>query len=156
RGAGRRALPPGYYNEDESARDEAIRVLGRSGKLRELIARLEAQAERSPNSVQLQQSLADYYRAANDREKTRAAYERIAKLKPDDARLRFQVASQLAQAGDVASAVEHYSAAVKQDASLLGNNGYQTVMGAFGRARKMDELAKILETVDLRAIGHPL
>ena len=156
RGAGRRALPPGYYNEEESARDEAIRVLGRSGKLRELIARLEAQAERSPKSVQIQQSLADYYRAANDHEKLRATYERIAKLKPDDARLRFQVASQLAQAGDLASAVEHYSAAVKQDASLLGNNGFQSIMGVFRRARKMEELAKILETTDLRAIGNSL
>jgi tetratricopeptide (TPR) repeat protein len=39
---------PSVYSEDDNARREALQVLGRSGKLRELIARVEAQAKVSP------------------------------------------------------------------------------------------------------------
>ncbi len=155
RSGGRRILPPGYYNEDELARDEAIRLLGRSGKLRESIARLEAQAERSPKSLQIQQALADYYRAANDRVKIRETYERIAKIKPDDGGLRFHIASQIAAGGDSAAAIEHYRAALALEPSLLANNGFQTVMTAFRQAKKMDQFANILESIDIKMLGHP-
>ncbi|WP_422924867.1 DUF1583 domain-containing protein [Singulisphaera sp. PoT] len=151
----RRTLPPGYYNEEESARDEAIRVLGRSGKLKELIARLEAQAERSPKSLQILQSLADYYRAANDRAKEKATYDRIIKIKPDDAKLRFQLATQLSQTGDFAAAVEHIREAVKQEPMLLANNGFDSVMSIYRQARKMEELATLLDSIDLKSISQP-
>src|SRR5262249_34313662 len=63
---------PNYYggnNQDDMARDQAVQVLARSGKLTGLIERTEAQLKNSPKSLQLAQTLADYYRAAGDRDK---------------------------------------------------------------------------------------
>ncbi len=68
-----------------------MQVFARSGKLKELIARAESQLETSPTSMQLLQTLVDYYQADNQRDKVKATYEKIAKLRPDDAKLRFQV-----------------------------------------------------------------
>ena len=92
-----------------------VQVLARSGKLKELIERAEAQLKNSPKSLQVHQTLADYYRAAGEREKVKQVYQKMAELKPDDAKMRYQVANLLVQAGDVNSAVDHYLAALKKD-----------------------------------------
>ena len=139
--------------EDDFARSEAMQVLSRSGKLKELVARAEAQLERSPNSMQILQTLAEYARISNDRDKARALYERMAKTRPDDARLRLQLALQLVQAGDTAGALDHYRAAVKADPSTLGNQFFP-IMNAFRQADKIEEFASLVEGVDLRAIGN--
>ena len=85
------------------AHREAVQVLARSGKLDELIARTEAQIARAPQSLQLYQALATYYRAANKKDKVKEVIEKIARLRPDDARLKYQLAQELVQAGDTAA-----------------------------------------------------
>src|SRR5262249_7930900 len=104
-----------------SARRQAVQVLTRAGKLKELIARAERQLKALPNSFPLLQTLAEYYRAADDRPKLRQAYERMAKLKPDDAPFRMQVGQWLVAAGDADAALDHYRAAFKKDPKLLLN-----------------------------------
>ena len=84
-----RTFSPNQNNTDDSAQREAIQVFARSGKLKELIERAETQLKAAPNSVQVLQSLGDYYKAAGDKDKSKATYERLVKLRPDDARLRF-------------------------------------------------------------------
>ena len=79
-------------------------------------------SRRTPNAVQLHQALADYYKAAGQRDKARAELIKVAELRPDDATLRFQVANQLVQEGQAAAAVEHYKAALKKDPSRLGRD----------------------------------
>src|SRR5262249_8019044 len=81
-----------YARFDVDAHREAIQTLARSGKLKDLIARLEAQVAASPQSVPMWQTLADYYRADGRGEEARKAYDRVAALRPDDAKLRFQMA----------------------------------------------------------------
>lgn len=137
----------------EQARASAIQVLARSGKLDELIQRAKDQIEATPNSVQLHQTLADYYKAANRRDEARSELMKILELRPDDAALRYQVAVQLAQEGKNDAAVEQYTAAIQKDPSLLGRNYYQ-VMNAFQAAGKADALSKLLEEADLRAMGN--
>ena len=112
-------INPGDRAEDDYARREAIQVLSRSGKLDELIARAEAQLERSPNSMQVLQTLAEYARVANDKDKVKAIYERMAKARPDDARLRLQLATQLFQAGDAAARSTITGRRSRLDPSLL-------------------------------------
>jgi tetratricopeptide (TPR) repeat protein len=144
---------PGYYDEGAVARTEAVQVLARSGKIKEMITRLEEQVQRTPGSLQLHQRLADYYKAAGEKDKAKVEYEAIVKLRPDDSRLRFQIASDLAQASENAAAVEHYTAALKKEPSLLGSNFYE-IQQAFQQANKFDDLVKIVEEADVRSIGQ--
>ena len=139
--------------EDDYARREAMQVLSRSGKLDELVARAEAQLDRSPNSMQVLQTLAEYARIANDKDKARALYDRMARARPDDARLRLQLATQLVQAGDPAAALDHYRAALKADPSTLANQPFP-ILNAFRQANKLDEFASLIEAADLRSIGN--
>ena len=139
--------------EDDYARREAIQVLSRSGKLNELVARAEAQLDRSPNSMQVLQTLAEYARIANDKDRVRALYDRMVRARPDDARLRLQLAAQLIQIGDNASALDYYRAAIKSDPSALTNQFFP-IMNAFRQADKIEEFASLIEGVDLRAIGN--
>src|SRR5207244_2417624 len=97
-----------YSNEDTQGRQEAIQVLVRTGKLKDMIERAEAQLKSSPKSLQILQTLVDYYRASGDKEKLKAAYAKMVQIKPEDGKLCFQIGQQLSQMGDRAGAVEHY------------------------------------------------
>src|SRR5437868_1720315 len=54
----------GAAGGDETARQQALGVLSKSGRLDDLIARAETQLAASPASVHLLQTLVEYYRAA--------------------------------------------------------------------------------------------
>jgi tetratricopeptide (TPR) repeat protein len=66
------------YDEIDQARDQAISVLARSGQLKEMIERAEAQLKASPKSVQIHQGLLGYYQAAGDKEKVKATLLKMA------------------------------------------------------------------------------
>ncbi len=144
---------PNGNNEEDTSRLQAVQTIARSGKIKDLIERAEAQLKASPNSTQLLQVLADYYKAANDREKMKATYKKIAELHPEDAKLRFQVAQQLAESGDNAGAVEHYKAAIKKEPALFSRQ-YWMVQNTFQAAGKNDELYALLDSLDLRQMGN--
>ncbi len=153
RGPSRQFTP--YYGggEDDYARQQAVQVLARSGRLQDLIERAEAQLKSSPKSMQVHQTLAEYYRAAGNREKVKAMYEKMAELKPDDARLRYQVAQQLVQAGEPNAALDHYRAALKKEPSFFGHN-YWEIRQVFEQANKLDELVKLFDEIDIKQMGH--
>ena len=144
---------PGYYDEGAEARSEAVQVLARSGKIKEMIERLEAQVRSTPGSLQLHQRLADYYKASGDKDKTKLEYDAMVRLRPDDAKLRCQIASELIQADDAEAAVEHYKAALKKEPSLLGSSFYE-IQQAFQQANKFDDLIRVVEESDIRSIGQ--
>ncbi len=146
---GARQTQPGYYNENDQARTEAVQVFARSGKLKELIARAELQLAASPGSIQLLQTLVDYYQADNQRDKVKATYERMAKLRPDDARLRFQIAMQIHRNGAAAESLGHFEAALKKEPSLFANSYWQ-VQQAYQAAGKTDDLVKLYEAMDFK------
>jgi tetratricopeptide (TPR) repeat protein len=138
--------------EVQTARAQALQVLTRTGKLKELIARAEAQLKSSPQSVALHQTLADYYRAAGDKAKSREAYERLARLRPNDAHLLAQVAGQLYNLGEAKAAVEQYRVALKKEPTLFANQSF-TILQAFRQADALDALAQLLDDMDPRALG---
>ena len=141
--------------EEDSARTEALSLLSRSGKLKELTERAEAQLKASPTSLQLLQVLADYAKAAGDRDKQKAINAQIVKLRPDDAKLRLQLAQSLTEAGDSAGAVEQYRLAIKKDPTLFANS-YQVIQQAFTSAGKLDELTTLFDELDLKKLaGNP-
>jgi tetratricopeptide (TPR) repeat protein len=142
-----------YQDQDDVARREAIQVLARSGKLNDMIGRVESQLKTSPNSVQLLQILAEYHKAAGEPEKARAALERVAQARPDDASQRYQIGMQLMQAGDHAGALPHFKAAIKKDPSLFAYR-YWEIQNAFQQSDKLDELAAIFEDADIKKLGN--
>ncbi len=94
-----------YYADDhDPSRTAAIGVLARSGRLPQMIERTSEQLKKTPNSIQIHQTLADYYKASNQRDKARGELIKIVELRPDDYSLRYQVAVQLAQEGQSAAA----------------------------------------------------
>lgn len=139
--------------EDSLARQQALQVLGRSGKLKELIERAEAQLKTSPESMQIHQRLAEYYQASGDRAKSVEVLERMAQVRPDDARLRYQIGQQLAQAGKAAEALPHYTSAIKKEPGLFANSSWE-VQQAFQQANKTDELVQLLDEIDLKSVGQ--
>ena len=147
------AVPNQGNNEDDYARQQAIQVLSRSGKLNELITRAEGQLDRSPNSMAVLQSLAEYARVANDKEKAKALYERMARTRPDDAKLRLQVAYQLVQSGEAVASLDHFRVAIKSDPTILASQ-FNAILNGFRQANKADEFAAIVEGIDLRAVGN--
>ena len=151
--SGVRQANPNVYNEGDQARTEAVQVFARSGKLKELIARAEAQLETSPTSLQLLQTLVDYYQADGQRDKVKATYEKIAKLRPDDTKLRFQIGLQLSQSGAAAESLEHFRVALKKEPTLFANQ-YYAVQRAFQQAGKTDELVKLYEAMDFKTFQN--
>ena len=109
--------------------------------------------KRTPNAIQLHQALADYYKAAGQRDKARAELIKVAELRPDDAALRLQVGSQLLQEGQAEAAIVHFKAALKKDPAVTMRSYYQ-IQNAFQQAKKIDELLDILEQADLRQFGQ--
>ncbi len=140
-------------DEGDPGRMQAITVLARSGQLKELIERAEAQLKSSPNSVQIHQTLMEYYRSANDREKQKATALKIALLKPEDAKLRFAMAQELQNLGDTKNAIIQYREAIKRDPILL-QNGYWQLEQLFVSGGQYEELSKMLDEIDLRKIGQ--
>jgi len=154
RASSHKPFSPNNNNDpDESSRREAIQVFARSGKLKELIERAETQLKAAPNSVQALQSLADYYKADGQAEKVKATYNRLAALRPDDARLRYQIATQMLQSGDAEGAVAHFAAAIRKEPALYSNR-YWEIQNAFQQAGKMEELGRAFEDVDLKAFSN--
>jgi tetratricopeptide (TPR) repeat protein len=140
--------------DPDAARAAAIQVLARSGNIQTLIDRAQEQLKKAPTAVQIRQTLADYYKAAGKRDEANAELEKIVELRPDDATLRFQIAQQLVQNGKAAEAIPHFKAAIRKEASLLGQ-AYYDIQNAFRQANKTDELVQLLDEIDMRTIGQP-
>jgi tetratricopeptide (TPR) repeat protein len=145
--------PRGGGTEVDTARQQAIGVLARSGQIKEMIERAEAQLKASPKSVQIYQALTAYYQAAGDKAKLKDALLKMADLKPDDGKLRYTVAQQLQQGGDNAAALTQYTAAIKLDPSLFGNNYYELIR-AFSQQNKYEDLGKLVDEMDVRKVRY--
>src|SRR5439155_13034060 len=137
----------------DAGRSQAVGVLARSGQLKELIERAEAQLKASPKSVQIHQSLLDYYRASGDKEKQKAIALKMVELKPDDGKLRYSVAQQLQSLGDTANAIIQYKEAIKREPSLF-QNAYWEIENLFSHAGKYEELRQLMDEIDLRKMGQ--
>src|SRR6185436_15659124 len=112
-------------NGDEGSRRSALHVLGAAGKLKEMIAATEEQVKHSPQATQLVGTLAEYYEAAGEKEKSLALEAKLVEQKKDDATFRYRYAQKLAAAGKRDEACEQYKIVLKQQPRLLGNDFYE-------------------------------
>ncbi|HUR55406.1 MAG TPA: tetratricopeptide repeat protein, partial [Gemmataceae bacterium] len=144
--------PQRGYDENDNARNQAVGVLARSGQLKEIVERAEAQLKASPKSIQIHQSLVGYYQAAGDKEKVKDTLKKMADLKPEDGKLRFTVAQQLSNMGERDAALVEYTKAIKLDPSQFSNR-YWEIQQLYAQANKFEELAALFDEIDLRKIG---
>jgi len=143
----------GGYNENENARQQAISVLARSGQLKEIIERAEAQLKASPRSLQIYQALVGYYQAASEKKKLKDALLKMADLKPKDGKLRMQAAQQLQQMGERDAAMQQYKLAIKLE-PVLFSNSYWQIQNLFTQANKFEELVQLFDEIDLHKVGN--
>ncbi len=140
------------YDESSGYRNQAINVLARSGQIKDMIERAEAQLKASPKSTQIQQALIDYYRAANDKKKLKDALVKLAEQKPTDGKARIDAAQQLQQLGERDAAIEQYKIGIKLNPALFGDNYWQ-IQQLFTEANRFEELATVLDEIDMRKVG---
>lgn len=138
---------------NSSYRQQAVQFLVDSGKLKDLIERTEAQLKNAPKSIQLHQTLAEFYTAAGNKEKAKEFAIKLAELNQNDPVARWNIAKQLLQAGETDAAIEHLKVALKQRPQLFANE-YWEVQNAFRRAKKTADLVKILDEIDLKQMGQ--
>jgi tetratricopeptide (TPR) repeat protein len=142
-----------YYQPNQNdGRTEAIQVLVRTGKLPAMIERAEAQLKSSPRSLELHQTLLEYYKAAGDKVKVKDIAQRMSKVRPDDAKVQYQIAQQLREIGEFAAAAERYRDALRKDASLFAYN-YWEIQQVFDQAHKTEELIQLFDEIDLKNMG---
>jgi tetratricopeptide (TPR) repeat protein len=144
----------GYSTADSQARRSALQCLAQAGKLKELIAGLEQQIERTPQASQLYETLLEYYQAAGDTQKLIDLQAKIVSLRPDDADLRYRYGQELYRRGKFNEACDEYVAVIKKQPQLLRNRYYE-VQQAFQRARREADLVRVLGEMDLKSFGQP-
>ena len=138
----------------DPVREQALRLLSQSGQLAKIIERTEEQLQRSPKSTRIIKMLAEYYQAANQPEKSRELYLRLAELLPNDGKARYQIAETFRASGDIDAALEQYLAAFRADANLYDNNYYQ-IQRLFRDKKRLHELAKAFLDADLSNFRSP-
>ncbi len=152
-GTRRQSVQPGYYNETNSAREQALRLLTGSGKLKELTASVEKQLEKSPNSDALMRTLLEYYQGSGEKEKAATLSARLLETRDDDPQLRFEIADQQSRQGDHQQAMDNFLLAIKQKPELL-RNGYHRMQNSLRNTRRGTDLANVLMEMDLNKIGQ--
>lgn len=148
---GSRAVQSG--RDDSSARQQALQVLKRSGKLPEMIKKVEDQLSHSPKSQKLIETLIEYYTADGNEKKVTELSAKYAETKGDDPQFRYQLAMQLVRSGKHKESLEHFKAALKKEPRLL-RNSYWEVQNAFESADKLDDLASLYEAIDLKSFRN--
>ncbi|MGC1272146.1 MAG: DUF1581 domain-containing protein, partial [Planctomycetaceae bacterium] len=133
---------------DDGHREEAVRLLKESGQLDTLIADAKRQAARSPNSVEAQQQLAEYYAAVGKNEEAAAVLQAVSDRRPKDYDLKYQLAGRVAAMGRASAAVDLYTAALKGKPELASNNFYE-VDRVFTQARRGEDMLKLLGEIPL-------
>jgi tetratricopeptide (TPR) repeat protein len=144
----------GVYSQDTQYRTSALQCLSQAGKIKDLIAAVESQLERSPASTQLFETLAEYYQASGDSQKLLDLQAKVIALRPDEPELRFRYAHELQNRGKSSEACDHYLVALKKQPRLMGND-YWEVTNAFQQAKREMDLVKLLNDIDIRAVGQP-
>ena len=103
----------GVSTSESQYRNLAIQCLSKSGKLKEMIAALEGQIERTPTASQLYETLAEYYQLAGDVQKGLDLTARLVELRPDDAETRYRYAQELYRRQKFVEACEQFKIVLK-------------------------------------------
>ncbi|HEY4258994.1 MAG TPA: hypothetical protein VGM98_02490, partial [Schlesneria sp.] len=137
------------YQNENSLRQQAFTILKRSGKLPDMIAKVETQLKNSPKSQTLTETLIEYYTANGDNKKATELASNLSETKHDDPQFRYNLGRQLMDQNKHVEAVPHFKAAFKKDPRLIRNNFYQ-ILNSFENANKLEELTTIFDDIDFK------
>ena len=118
---------------------------------REMIL-LEA-VKKNPNSFRSQIKLANYYESINQVKKASDAFRMALDLRPKDSMTRHRYAQMLQRNGNSVDAVTEYTALIKENPNILGNNYWQ-VTDLFFSTGKVDTLVSLVKESVIPAIGQ--
>lgn len=138
---------------EDSYRNSALHVLGAAGKLKQMIAEVEQQLVRAPESNQLFDTLAEYYEAAGDQQKGFDLQLKLVNMRPEDYALRMQFAMRLTQRGKHSEACDQLKIVFAKQPQLMRNNTYE-LADIFRRAKRTPELLQVIQTIDMKQFGQ--
>ena len=135
--------------DDSAIRTQALQVMNRSGKLPEMIAKVESQLKTSPRSQRLLETLLEYYIAAGNNKKVDEINGRLAEFKADDPKFKYQLALKLIDSGKTKEANEHLKVVLEKEPSLIFNQYYE-LENKYRTQNKLEELVGLYESVDMK------
>lgn len=134
-----------YYKQ------QAVQLLRQVGRLDKLLAQAERRVAAAPNSMALKSELAELYTAAGRPDDASKLYDDIAKLKPNDPRMTWEMGKRLQQAGKNAEAVDKFIEAIAKDPSYLENDFY-LFKNAVTASKSSDKAYQALMKIDPQQI----
>jgi tetratricopeptide (TPR) repeat protein len=152
--AGRNPFRYASSSSEAQMRTQSLRLLQQTGVLKDLIARVEGQIEKSPNSPQLYEQLIEYYEAANEREKVGSLLVQAVANRPDAVVLRYQLAKHLEATGKQAEACDQYLELLKQKPQWVSEDLYQ-VRRVFERSNRTLDLIQAIEKINIKLFSQP-
>ncbi len=133
----------------DPTRNQALQVLNRSGKLPEMIAKVESQLKNSPKSQRLLETLLEYHVAAGNDKKIEELNAKLSESKVDNPQFRYQLAMKLLDAGKTTEANEHLKIVFEKEPRLAMNN-YWELQNKYESHNKLEDLATLYESIDLK------
>ncbi|MBC8116215.1 MAG: tetratricopeptide repeat protein, partial [Candidatus Saccharimonas sp.] len=133
----------------DPTRTQALQVLNRSGKLPEMIAKVESQLKNSPKSQRLLETLLEYHVAAGNDKKVEELNAKLSESKVDNPAFRYQLAMKLLDAGKTKEANEHLKIVFEKEPRLAMNN-YWELQQKYEQHNKIEDLASLYESMNLK------
>ena len=138
-----------FESDDNSARQQALQVLKRSGKLPEMIKKVEDQLTHSPKSKKLLETLIEYNTADGNDKRVKELAMKFADTKTDDPQFQYQLAMQLLKSDKLDESLEHFKVVMQKQPRLIRNNIWE-IQNAFESANKLTEFATLYEAIDFK------
>ncbi|MCA9034366.1 MAG: DUF1583 domain-containing protein [Planctomycetaceae bacterium] len=146
--------PTRYRTSDSNFRALALQFLHRSGGLNVLIEQLEAQLERSPESILPMQQLIEFYEVSGQSDKGLSLLAKGIELRPDSPVLRLHFARQLEKSGKHGEACDQYLELIKIQPNWVTEDLYQ-IDRVFSQAKRKVDLVKSLSEINMKQIQEP-
>jgi len=143
----------GYTTTDDSSRQQALQVLGRTGKLQDLIARAEGQLKNSPTSIQIHQQISEYYQAGRQSREESGIHTQTGGTSTGRRRSAISGGPAVGERRQGGRSGPLLRRRVEKRTGVAG----ATILGsepAFRQAQKTDDLIALLDEIDLKQLGN--
>ena len=146
--------PNRYGTSTDSSRTQALTVLQQTGELKTLVAQLESQLERSPESPKLYEQLIEFYGITGQKDKVGPLLEKAIASRPEAFALRLQLAKHWQQTGKISEACDQYLTLMQQKPDWIFEDFYQ-IRSLFQAAKRSGDVAAALKSMNLKKISQP-
>ena len=146
--------PNRYSRSEDSSRPQALALLQQTGELKTLIAQLEAQLERSPESAKLYEQLIEFYGITGQKDKVAPLLEKAIAVRPESHGLRLQLAKHYEQSQKPKQACDQYLELLKRKPDWVTDELY-SIRRIFQQAERSEELVAAIRGMNFKSITQP-